>query len=288
VSQSCKLGATFQSRGWRSLASRELRCRGREVGDAIDCDISQAPSAPGGWRRLRSGKLARIGRRWCHTECSPRSLISSAGFSAVHTDHSSGVAAPSEILPPVLDIHAVLSGLPAASPESGVPWPHPAGREVSPFQLSSGIVPLYIFPDHTSTYRCKHTFAFRISDRTPLDWSRSNLDRNTEFRVVNQLIVLIASRKVIFFDFPAERVLQISFRQLCAFLRVSQCYSFLQQKLRTRGWNDSHVRIVLFLPGNLLWCRIKIVLNKFFLQHRGNDINFLSFVNKLRSSIIFK
>lgn len=44
-------------------------------------------------------------------QCSPRSLISSAGFSAVHTDHSSGVAAPSEILPPVLNIHAVLSGL---------------------------------------------------------------------------------------------------------------------------------------------------------------------------------
>jgi len=89
--------------------------------------------------------------------CSPRSLISSAGFSAVHTDHSSGVAAPSEILPPVLDIHAVLFGLPpAASPESGVPWPHPAGREVSPFQLPSGIVPLYIFPDRANDATFRH------------------------------------------------------------------------------------------------------------------------------------
>lgn len=63
---------------------------------AIDCDISQQPRR-GGAKRMRSTGLAAIGRWWCHA-VSPKSLISSAGFSAVHTDHSSGIAASSEIL----------------------------------------------------------------------------------------------------------------------------------------------------------------------------------------------
>lgn len=80
-----------RSRGMQSIAIYRKHPRCREGGGAC---------ATVGLRGLVGDDVMR---------CSPRSLISSAGFSAVHTDHSSGVAAPSEILPPVLNIHAVLS-----------------------------------------------------------------------------------------------------------------------------------------------------------------------------------
>ena len=80
-----------------AIGRREMPRRSAARSWAIDCDISQQPPAP---RHLEAGRtrgagLAAIGRRWCHA-VTPKSLISSAGFSAVHTDHSSGVAASSE------------------------------------------------------------------------------------------------------------------------------------------------------------------------------------------------
>lgn len=164
MSQSCKLGATFQSRGW-SLASRELRCRGREVGDAIDCDISQAP--PG------AGRVAAPAPRWPRADwpamvscsCSPRSLISSAGFSAVHTDHSSGVAAPSEILPPVLNIHAVLSGLrrPRVAESEYCGRIQPAERWVHSRYLSGIPCPSRVFPDRANDTTFRYRTYTRLS-----------------------------------------------------------------------------------------------------------------------------
>lgn len=65
----------------------------------IDCDISQRePSLSLEAAKARPGRACAplkppvIGPWWCHA-VSPRSAISSADFSAVYTEHSSGVAA---------------------------------------------------------------------------------------------------------------------------------------------------------------------------------------------------
>lgn len=129
-------------------------------------------------------------------QCSLRSLISSAGFSAVHTDHSSGVAAPSEILPPVLNIHAVLSGL----RRPRVPSPSPVAassrqRGESIPAIFRDPVPLCVFPDrandttfHHRTYTRRSVgvnirlpSAFRIV--IPLDRLKSDLDLSAKIQV---------------------------------------------------------------------------------------------------------